>query len=143
MAWELVQVQRLAQVCKHELPQVRVQALMKPLVMMEKKSQRDGTILSANENTISDDDMQRVTELFIEDFTNYIISHGYQYSLHFMGYALNKDYVFIDILAFDFKLCLYALSSYLTENYPDVISLQASLLIKGSTSATIDFVKEL
>ncbi len=110
---------------------------------MEKKSQRDGTILSANDNTISDDDMQRVTELFIEDFTNYIISHGYQYSLHFMGYALNKDYVFIDVLAFDFKLCLYALSSYLTENYPDVISLQASLLIKGSTSATIDFVKEL
>ena len=114
-----------------------------PLATMEKKSQRDGTILSANENTISDDDMQRVTELFIEDFTNYIISHGYQYSLHFMGYALNKDYVFIDVLAFDFKLCLYALSSYLTENYPDVISLQASLLIKGSTSATIDFIKEL
>ena len=81
-----------------------------PLATMEKKSQRDGTILSANENTISDDDMQRVTELFIEDFTNYIISHGYQYSLHFMGYALNKDYVFIDILAFDFKLCLYALT---------------------------------
>lgn len=113
-----------------------------PLATMEKKSQRDGTILSANENVISDDDMLRVTELFIEDFTNYIISHGYQYSLHFMGYALNKDYVFIDVLAFDFKLCLYAISSYLTENYPNVISLQASLLIKGSTSATIDFIKE-
>ena len=113
-----------------------------PLATMEKKSQRDDTILSANENVISDDDMLRITELFIEDFTNYIISHGYQYSLHFMGYALNKDYVFIDVLAFDFKLCLYAISSYLTENYPNVISLQASLLIKGSTSATIDFVKE-
>lgn len=112
------------------------------LATMEKEPQRDGTILSANENAISDDDMLRATELFIEDFTNYIISHGYQYSLHFMGYALNKDYVFIDVLAFDFKLCLYAISSYLTENYPKVISLQASLLVKGSTSATIDFIKE-
>lgn len=112
------------------------------LATMEKEPLRDGTILSANENAISDDDMLRATELFIEDFTNYIISHGYQYSLHFMGYALNKDYVFIDVLAFDFKLCLYAISSYLTENYPKVISLQASLLVKGSTSATIDFIKE-
>lgn len=111
------------------------------LATMEKEPLRDGTILSANENAISDDDMLRATELFIEDFTNYIISHGYQYSLHFMGYALNKDYVFIDVLAFDFKLCLYAISSYLTENYPKVISLQASLLVKGSTSATIDFIK--
>lgn len=112
------------------------------LATMEKEPQRDGTILSANENAISDDDMLRATELFIEDFTHYIISHGYQYSLHFMGYALNKDYVFIDVLAFDFKLCLYAISSYLTEYYPKVISLQASLLVKGSTSATIDFIKE-
>lgn len=112
------------------------------LATMEKEPLRDGTILSANENAISDDDMLRATELFIEDFTHYIISHGYQYSLHFMGYALNKDYVFIDVLAFDFKLCLYAISSYLTENYPKVISLQASLLVKGSTSATIDFIKE-
>lgn len=95
-----------------------------------------------DDSNLSDAAMIRLSEMFIEGFTNFVITQGYQYSMHLMGYALNKDYVFIDVMAFDFKLCLHALSSYLTENYPDIVSLQAGLMVKGSTLSTIDFITE-